>query len=75
MVKAMKLLAGNDANVVAAGVYHNEERGTEVFIKATGEIAVEKMTNIFKENELNVVNIIQTTKEGMTVTYNPSEIN
>ena len=75
MVKAMKLLAENDANVVAAGVYHTEERGTEVFIKATGEIAVEKMTKIFKENELNVVNVIQTTNDGMTVNYNPAEIN
>ena len=70
MVKAMKLLAENDANVVSAGVYHTEERGTEVFIKATGEIAVEKMTKIFKENELNVVNVIQTTNDGMFISLN-----
>jgi acetoin utilization protein AcuB len=75
LVKAMQLLAVNDANVEAAGVYRTSERGTETFVKATGEISVEKMTKIFKENDIHVVNIIQTTKDGMTVSYNPEDLN
>lgn len=75
LVKAMQLLAENNANVEAAGVYRTESRGTETFVKATGEISVEKMTKIFKENDIVVVNIIQTTQEGQTVSYNPDELN
>jgi len=75
LVKAMKLLAENDANVEAAGVYRTSERGTETFVKATGEISVEKMTKILKDNNITVVNIIQTTKDGMTVSYNPDDLN
>ena len=75
LVKAMQLLAENNANVEAAGVYRTPERGTETFVKATGEISVEKMTKIFKDHDINVVNVIQTTNEGTTVTYNPDELN
>ena len=41
---------------------------------ATGAIEVEAMTKILKENDMNVVAIVQTTNEGNTVFYDPSEI-
>ena len=72
--QALKLLADNNANVEALGVYHTE-RGTECFIKATGEISVEDMTKILKDAGLDVVNIIQTTDEGRKVSYDPEKIN
>lgn len=77
LAKAAKLLADNDANVEALGVYHNnaDERPAEFFVKATGEIAVEEMTKILKKNGLDVVNIVQTTKEGKRVYFDPSKIN
>lgn len=74
MAKAMNLLAENDANVEALGVYHSLERGAEVFVKATGEISVEKMTKILKDAELCVTNVIQTTMDGKVVTYDPSKM-
>ncbi len=76
LAKAARLLADNDANVEALGVYHNtdNERPAEFFVKATGEIAVEKMTKILKENGLDVVNVVQTTTEGKHVYFNPGTI-
>ena len=74
LAKAAKLLADNDANVEALGVYQNDERGAEFFVKATGAIEVEAMTKILKENDMNVVAIVQTTNEGNTVFYDPSKI-
>jgi acetoin utilization protein AcuB len=73
LAQAMSLLAKQNANVVSAGVYQSE-RGTEVFIKATGEIAVEEMTDIFRKNNFCVVNVVQTTNDGKTVYYDPEKI-
>ena len=74
LAKAASLLAENDANVEALGVYQNEERGAEFFVKATGTIEVEAMTKILKENGLNVVVVVQTTKDGNVVFYDPEKI-
>ena len=71
--KTFDLLAKNDANVEAFGVYHTE-RGTECFVKATGTIEVEAMTKILKDNDVRVDRVIQTTKEGKTVEYDPKKI-
>ncbi len=73
--KTAALFSENDANVEALGVYQNEERGAEFFVKATGSIEVEEMTKILKENGMDVTAIIQTTSDGETVTYDASKIN
>jgi acetoin utilization protein AcuB len=67
--KLSGLFAANNANLESCAVYHNDERGTEVVIKATGEISVERMTAILKDEGFNVTRVIQTTKEGKTVVY------
>lgn len=67
------LLAENNANVEAFGVYHTV-RGVECFVKATGTIEVEAMTKILKENNVKVKRVIQTTAEGNTVEYDPEKI-
>ncbi|HCK87361.1 MAG TPA: hypothetical protein DHW39_00975 [Erysipelotrichaceae bacterium] len=67
--KLSGLFAANNANLESCAVYHNDERGTEVVIKATGEISVESMTAILKDEGFNVTRVIQTTKEGETVVY------
>ena len=67
--KIAELFAENDANLESAAVYHNEERGTEVVVKATGEISVESMTDILKEAGFKVMRVIQTTKEGETIVF------
>ena len=67
--KLSGLFAANNANLESCAVYHNDERGTEVVIKATGEISVESMTAILKDEGFNVTRVIQTTKEGETGVY------
>ena len=71
--KTFDLLASNDANVEAFGVYHTQ-RGTECFVKATGTIEVDAMTKILKDNGVRVDRVIQTTNEGKTVEYDPKKI-
>ena len=44
LVNVAKCFADNDANLESIAVYHSKERGTELLIKATGEISVENMT-------------------------------
>lgn len=74
LAKVSSLLAQNDANVEATGVYQNEERGAEFFVKATGTIEVEAMTKILKDNGMDVVAVVQTTDDGKTVHYEPEKI-
>lgn len=74
LAKAASLFAENDANVEALGVYQNDERGAEFFVKATGSIEVEAMTKILKDNGLNVSVIVQTTTDGKTLYYDPEKI-
>lgn len=74
LAKAAALFAENDANVEALGVYQNDERGAEFFVKATGTIEVEAMTKILKDNGLNVSVIVQTTTDGKTLYYDPEKI-
>lgn len=70
--KIAQAFADNDANIIAMGVYEREE-GTESFVKATGEIAVEAMNKVLKDAGFEVVNIVQTTTEGERVYYDPTK--
>ena len=69
MVGVAKAFADNDANLEALAVYHTEERGTELAVKATGEISVESMTKILVDDGYKVTDVVQTTKEGEVVRY------
>lgn len=71
--KIAQAFADNDANIIAMGVYE-QESGTESFVKATGEIAVEAMNKVLKDAGFEVVNIVQTTTEGERVYYDPKKI-
>ena len=67
--KAANLFAENDANLESCAVYHNDDRGTEVVIKATGEISVEDMQKILEDNGFHLTSIIQTDNDGKTKVY------
>ena len=67
--KAAKLFADNDANLESCAVYHTEERGAEVVIKATGEISVEDMQKILEDNGFDLTSIIQTDYDGNKIVY------
>ena len=67
--KAAKLFADNDANLESCAVYHTEERGAEVVIKATGEISVEDMQKILEDNGFDLTSIIQTDYDVNKIVY------
>ncbi|MBP3891310.1 MAG: CBS domain-containing protein [Solobacterium sp.] len=64
-----KYFADNNANLESLAVFHTEERGTEVVVKATGEIPVEEMRDILIEAGYDITEIVQTTKEGERIKY------
>lgn len=68
-VKVAKLFADEDANLESLAVYHTDERGTEVVIKATGEVSVEKMTDILRQNNIEVVSVVQTDFDGDVIVW------
>lgn len=61
--KVCDLFEEQDANIENLGVYHSDERGVEVVIRATGEVSVEQMTDVLKNDGLEVVNVWQTKAE------------
>ncbi len=61
--KICKLFADNDANLENIGVYHSKVRGVETVVRATGEVSVEKMTEVLKGAGFEVVNVWQTKAE------------
>ena len=61
--KICKLFADNDANLENIGVYHSKARGVETVVRATGEVSVEKMTEVLKDAGFEVVNVWQTKAE------------
>ena len=63
-----KLFAQENANVENIAVYHTD-RGSEVVVKATGEVAVDKMTKILQDAGFNITNVVQTTTDGKTVVW------
>ncbi len=60
--KICALFAKEDANIENLGLYRSE-RGTESVIRATGEVSVEKMTQVLKDAGFEVVNVWQTKAE------------
>ena len=64
LVSVAKCFADNDANLESIAVYHSKERGTELLIKATGEISVENMTKILTDAGYRVTGIAQTLEDG-----------
>lgn len=64
-----KLFSDNDANMIALAVYHSEERGTELVVKATGEISVESMSKIIIDAGYKLTDVVQTTLEGEVKHY------
>ncbi|MCI5722687.1 MAG: CBS domain-containing protein [Erysipelotrichaceae bacterium] len=66
--KVTKLFGDAKANVENLAVYHTD-RGSEVVVKATGEIPVEQMINILRDAGFTITNVVQTTKEGKTVVW------
>ena len=64
-----QLFAENDANLESIALYHTEERGTEVVVKATGEIETDKMIRILVRAGFTVTDVVQTTKEGGTIRF------
>ncbi len=64
-----KLFSDNDANMIALAVYHSEERGTELVVKATGEISVESMSKIILDAGYKLTDVVQTTMEGEVKHY------
>ena len=73
MVGVAKAFADNDANLEALAVYHTEERGTELAVKATGAIPVDDMTKILLKEGYRVTDVVQTTQDGEVVRYPVSE--
>ena len=63
-----KLFAQENANVENIAVYHTD-RGSEVVVKATGEVAVDKMTKTLQDAGFNITNVVQTTTDGKTVVW------
>lgn len=61
--KVCALFEQENANLENIGVYHSEERGVEIVIRATGEVSVEKMTDVLKNAGIDVVNVWQTKAE------------
>jgi acetoin utilization protein AcuB len=69
LYKLAKCFADEDANLESLAVYHSEERGTEVVIKATGEVSVEEMTEVLAKAGFNSEYVIQTSKEGQVIVW------
>ena len=64
LIGITKCFAENNANLESLAVYHSEERGTELVIKATGEISVENMTAVLKDAGYKLIDIAQTLPGG-----------
>ena len=64
LIGITKCFADNDANLESLAVYHSEERGTELVVKATGEISVENMTTVLKDAGYKLIDIAQTLPDG-----------
>ncbi len=69
MIGIGQLFAENDANLESIAVYRSEERGTEIVVKATGEIETDAMIRILLDAGYNVTNVVQTTFERTTKHY------
>ncbi|MCR5094975.1 MAG: CBS domain-containing protein [Lachnospiraceae bacterium] len=64
LVGVTKCFADNNANLESVAVYHSKARGTELMVKATGEISVENMTEVLKNAGYQLTGIAQTLADG-----------
>ncbi len=64
LVGITQCFAEHDANLESIAVYRSEDRGTELVVKATGEISVESMTDVLKEKGYRIIDIAQTLPSG-----------
>ena len=74
LVGITNCFADNDCNLESLAVYRSDERGTELVVKATGEISVENMTKVLKDAGYDIKGIAQTTAEGEVKHFNPDEM-
>ena len=64
LVNVAKCFADNDANLESVAIYHSQERGTELVVKATGEISVENMEKVLADAGYHVTGVAQTLEDG-----------
>ena len=64
LAKVSQLFAEEDANMENIAVYHSEERGTELVVKATGTVSVETMSKVLSDNGFKLVHVVQTDENG-----------
>ncbi|MCR5486503.1 MAG: CBS domain-containing protein [Lachnospiraceae bacterium] len=70
LVGITKCFAEQDANLESLAVYRSE-RGTELVVKATGEISVESMTDILEKAGYRIIDIAQTLPSGEVKHFDP----
>ena len=68
-MKICKLFAEENANLENLAVYHSEERGVEVIIKASGSVPVETMMKILQDAGFELRNVVQTEKSGKRIVW------
>ena len=68
LLKVVQLFAEEDANLENLAVYHTE-RGFEIEIKATGEVSVERMTEVLRKAGFEVTNVLQRHADGSCDRY------
>ena len=68
LLKVVQLFAEEDANLENLAVYHTE-RGVEIEIKATGEVSVERMTEVLRKAGFEVTNVLQRHADGSCYRY------
>ncbi|MCI5760734.1 MAG: CBS and ACT domain-containing protein [Eubacterium sp.] len=68
LLKVVQLFAEEDANLENLAVYHTE-RGVEIEIKATGEVSVERMTEVLRKAGFEVTNVLQRHADGSCDRY------
>ena len=64
LVNVAKCFADNDANLESVAIYHSADRGTELVVKATGEISVENMEKVLADAGYQVTGVAQTLEDG-----------
>ena len=64
LAKDSQLFDEEDANMDNIAVYHSEERGTELVVKATGTVSVETMSKVLSDNGFKLVHVVQTDENG-----------
>ena len=69
LVGITKCFADNNCNLESLAVYRSAERGTELVVKATGEISVENMTRVLTDAGYKPMGIAQTMPDGSVKHY------